>query len=166
MGTRESRPATLLPAVGRGAVAGLLGVAAMTAAEKLEQKATGRPDSYVPGRALLTLLGRRAGDDDRPPVWNHAMHWGTGAALGALRGVWAAVGLRGPRAHLAHTAVRLAFDQTVENATGVGAPPRTWPVREQVVDVVHKAVYCWVTGVVAERLVSADLESHRGTRSH
>jgi hypothetical protein len=82
---------------------GLLGVAVMTAGEKLEQAVTHRPDSYVPGRTLLTLLGRHAGDAGRPVVWNHAMHWGTGAALGALRGVWAAIGLRGPRAHLAHT---------------------------------------------------------------
>ena len=163
---RHSRTAALLSAALRGAVAGMAGVAVMTAAEKAEQALTGRPNSYVPGRALLTLLGRSPGDDDRPPGWNHAMHWGTGAILGALRGVWAAVGLRGPRAHLAHTVVRLATDQTVENATGVGAPPRTWPLNEQVVDVVHKAIYSVTTGVVAERLVPPRLESRRGTRSH
>jgi hypothetical protein len=86
--------------------------------------------------------------------------------LGALRGVWAAVGLRGPRADLAHTVVRLAFDQTLENATGVGAPPHTWPRQEQLVDLLHKAVYSAVTGLVAERLVPPRLESRRGTTSH
>ena len=161
-----SRAGELLPGVGRGVVAGLVGVAAMTAGEKLEQALTGRPDSYVPARALRTLLGRPSSDADRPVVWNHAMHWGTGALLGALRGVWAQVGLRGPRAHATHTVVRLAFDQTVENATGVGAPPHTWPPFEQVVDVVHKTVYALVTGVVADRLVPPALESRRGTVSH
>ena len=162
-----NRPAVLGAAAARGVAAGLLGVAAMTAAEKLEQAATHRPNSYVPGRALLTLLtGRQPGDRDRPLVANHSMHWGTGAVLGALRGVWAAVGLRGPRAHLAHVVVRLSFDQTMENATGVGAPPHTWPVREQVVDVGHKALYSLVTGVVAERLVAPTLQSRRGTTSH
>ena len=159
-----------LPAIGRaaarGAAAGLLGVAAMTAGEKAEQAATGRPDSYVPGRTLLTLLGRHPRDADRPVVWNHAMHWGTGAALGALRGIWAAVGLRGPRAHLAHTVVRLAFDQTMENATGCGAPPRTWPVREQLWDTAHKTVYSLATSLIAERLVAPTLESRRGVHSH
>ena len=53
----------------------------MTAAEKVEQAITHRPDSYVPARTLLTLLGRHPSDDDRPPVWNHAMHYGTGAVL-------------------------------------------------------------------------------------
>lgn len=164
--TRQSRPHSLLPAAARGAVAGLVGVAAMTAAEQLEQRVTHRPDSYVPGRTLLTLLGRRPSDAERPWVANHLMHWGTGAVLGGLRGVWAAVGLRGPQAHLAHTVVRLSFDQTLENATGAGAPPRTWPPREQMVDVAHKAVYSLVTGLVAERLVAPDLQSRRGRTSH
>lgn len=161
-----SRARALLPAAARGVAAGLVGVAVMTAGEKLEQAVTGRPSSYVPGRTLLALLGRAAADDERPPVWNHAMHWGTGAALGALRGVWAEIGLRGPRAHLAHTVVRLATDQTLENATGVGAPPQTWPPLEQVVDVAHKAVYSFTTGVLADRLLTPRLQSRRGTSSH
>jgi hypothetical protein len=161
-----SRPRVLLTAAARGSAAGLVGVAAMTAGEKLEQALTGRPDSYVPARTLLTLLGRSPRDRDQPLVWNHVMHWGTGAALGGLRGLWSAVGLRGPRAHLAHTVVRLATDQTLENAAGTGAPPHTWPVREQVVDTVHKAVYAVATGLLADRLVPPSLQSRRGTSSH
>jgi hypothetical protein len=156
----------LLSAAGCGLLAGLGGALAMTAGEKLEQALTGRPDSYIPARTLLTLLGQRPADDDRPAVWNHVMHFGTAAGVGALRGVWAAVGLRGPRANLAHTAVRLAFDQTLENVTGVGAPPRTWPVREQAIDFLHKAVYSITTGALADRLVAPRLESRRGTISH
>jgi hypothetical protein len=158
--------AQLLGAAGRGVLAGLAGTAVMTGVEKIEQGLTHRPNSFVPARALLTMLGRHPGDGDRPLVWNHAMHWSTGALLGAVSGVWAAIGLRGSRAYLAHTVVRLAFDQTVENATGVGAPPRTWPPREQVVDVGHKAVYSFATCLVAERLIPPRLESRRGTTSH
>jgi hypothetical protein len=156
----------LLSAAGHGLVAGLVGAAVMAAGEKVEQALTGRPNSYVPARTLLTLLGHRPADDDRPAVWNHVMHFGTAAGVGTLRGVWAALGLRGARANLAHTVVRLAVDQTLENATGVGAPPRTWPVREQAVDFVHKAVYSVATGVLADRLVAPRLESRRGTVSH
>ena len=97
----------------------------MTLGEKLEQRFSGRPSSYVPGRTLLTLLGRRPDNAAQPTFWNHLMHWGTGVTLGALRGLWSATGLRGPRASLAHTVVRLATDQTLENATGMGAPPST-----------------------------------------
>jgi hypothetical protein len=155
----------LLTAAARGAALGLGGVAVMTAGEKLEQAVTGRPNSYVPGRTLLTLLGRRPAGDAQPPVWNHLMHWGTGAALGALRGVWSVVGLRGPNASLAHTVVRLATDQTLENATGVGAPPHTWPAGERVVDVAHKAVYSFATGVLTDRLIAPALERRRSPTS-
>lgn len=149
----------------RGVAAGLAGVAAMTAAEKVEQAMTRRPDSYVPARALLTLAGRRPAETEKPLVANHAMHWTTGAVLGALRGVWSAIGLRGPRASMAHTVVRLSTDQTIENATGVGAPPRTWPRSDQFVDTLHKAVYSFVTGAVSDRLIRPS-ESRAGTRSH
>jgi hypothetical protein len=138
----------------RGALAGLAGVAVMTAGEKLEQQLTHRPDSYVPARTLTTLAtGRRLPESARPPVRNHLMHWGTGAVLGALRGVWAAAGLRGWRASAWHTSVRLATDQTLENVTGVGAPPWTWSRQDQVVDVLHKAVYSFATGAFADRLI-------------
>jgi hypothetical protein len=165
MSAISQRGPLLLRGALRGAAAGLLGVAAMTVGEKVEQSLTRRPDSYVPGRALLTLAGRHAPDRAKPVVANHLLHWATGATLGALRGVWSVVGLRGPRANLAHTVVRLSFDQTVENASGAGAPPHTWPVNEQVVDVWHKAVFSFVTGVLADRWVPNDLESHRGVSS-
>ncbi len=163
---RVSRARALLPAAGRGVLAGLLGVAVMTTAEKIEQAVTHRPNSYVPARTLLTLLGRHPADDDQPTVWNHVMHWGTGAVLGALRGVWAAVGIRGLEAHVAHTVVRLSTDQTLENATGVGAPPATWPRDERAVDVLHKAIYSVTTGLVADRMIDPSLQSRRGIVSH
>ena len=138
----------------RGALAGLAGTAAMTLAEKAEQQVTGRPDSYVPGRTLTALTtGRRLPGSAKPPVRNHLMHWGTGATVGAPRGIWAACGLRGWRANAWHTSVRLATDQTLENATGVGSPPWTWSRRDKVVDVGHKAVYSFVTGALADSLV-------------
>lgn len=166
MGNDESRPRVIGRAAARGAMAGLVGVAVMTAGEKLEQSFTHRPDSYVPGRTLRTLLGGHPGDGERPLLWNHAMHWGTGAVLGALRGVWAVTGIRGPLANSKHTVVRLSFDQTLENTTGAGAPPNAWPKQEFVVDVLHKAVYSVVTGVVADRLIRPTLESRQGVDSH
>jgi hypothetical protein len=127
----------------------------MTAAEKLEQQVTGRPNSYVPARTLTALAtGRRLPESARPPVRNHLMHWGTGAAVGALRGIWSAAGLRGMRASIWHAAVRLAVDQTLDNVTGVGSPPWTWSRRDQLVDVAHKAVYSLATGAVADRLIA------------
>jgi hypothetical protein len=164
--TETTRGRRLAAAAGQGAAAGLVGVAVMTLGEKLEQAVTGRADSYVPARTLSTLLGHPRTDFERPVALNHAMHWGTGAVVGALRGVWAVTGIRGPRANLTHVVLRLAVDQTLENATGRGAPPSTWPVGEQVVDVAHKAVYSIVTGLVSDSWIAPALTSRRGRRSH
>lgn len=144
----------LLSAAARGTAAGLVGVAVMTGAEKVEQAITRRPNSYVPAKTLKSLLGRDVGDSQDSLVWNHSMHWGTGAALGALRGVWSAIGLRGAWANATHTVVRLATDQTLENGTGVGAPPPTWPTSEQIMDFAHKGLYSVVTGMVADRWIA------------
>ena len=124
----------------------------MTFAEKLEQRVTGRPDSHVPARTLERLLGLPERPKEQPRSLNLVMHFGQGMLLGALRGVMANGGLRGPWSSAMFTVVRLTNDQTLENATGVGAPPWTWPRRELVVDVGHKAVYAFVAGAVADRL--------------
>jgi hypothetical protein len=50
------------------------------------------------------------------------------------------------------TVVRLTADQAQENITGVGAPPWTWPRRELFIDLLHKGIYGFTTGVVADRL--------------
>ncbi|GIF14971.1 hypothetical protein [Actinoplanes teichomyceticus] len=143
-------------AVWQGAVAGLAGGAAMTAAEKIEQRLTGRPDSYVPARVLARLTGRPE-EPGRPPWWlNMTMHYGQAVLVGVVRAVMARSGLRGPWASGMFTVLRLTNDQILENATGVGAPPQTWPRRELAVDVLHKAVYGFVTGAVADALAARD----------
>ena len=142
----------ILRAAGRGALAGRAGAAIMTVGETLEQRLTGRPSSYVPGRTLASLVGLPRPGEDRLPR-NLAMHYTTGMLLGTVRGVMAAANLRGPLASFMHAPVRLSTDQTLENLTGVGAPPWTWPRDELVIDVAHKSVYSLATGAIADALV-------------
>ena len=142
-------------AAARGLAAGLAGVAAMTAAEKLEQVLTNRPNSFVPGHTMERLM-RLPSKPDEERLWmNWAMHWGQGVLLGAVRGLMAERGLRGPVGSFMFMNLRLLNDQTLENATGVGAPPWTWPVDEQAIDLTHKAIYGFVTGAVADALIDA-----------
>jgi hypothetical protein len=133
----------------QGLLAGAAGVAAMTVAEKLEQRVTGRPDSQVPGEVLGRLLHRHGGAG-----LTVAMHAGQGALVGVLRAVMAQAGLRGPWASGMFTVVRLTSDQILENATGVGAPPWTWPRDELAVDLLHKTVYGFAAGAVADLLAA------------
>ena len=145
----------------RGLAAGLAGVAAMTAGEKVEQMVTGRPNSYVPAHTLERLLGLPTKPDEERLWLNWTMHWGQGVLLGAVRGLMARRGFRGPVGSFMFMNLRLLNDQTLENSTGVGAPPWTWPIEEQVIDLLHKGVYAFVTGAVADRLI-ADATDARG----
>lgn len=142
-------------ALWQGVVSGAAGMAVMTLSEKAEQRWTARPNSYVPGRVLRRLLGLGECPGPRSLLWsNWAMHFGQGVALGVLRSIMAHVGLRGVWSSAKFAVVRVTNDQILENATGVGAPPSTWPRRELVVDLLHKAVYAFTTGVVADVLAA------------
>lgn len=133
-------------------LAGAGGVAAMTLAEKLEQRLTGRPDSYMPAHTLERLIGAKQRPDHERRAFNLGMHVGQAIVLGAWRGIMAEGGLRGARTSAVFTVIRLANDQTFENITGQGAPPWTWPRDELVIDVLHKAIYAFATGAIADAL--------------
>jgi hypothetical protein len=137
-----------------GLLAGVAGVAAMTLAEKIEQQFTRRPNSYVPAHTLERLLRLPHKPDQERLALNWTMHWGQGILMGAVRGLMAAQGFRGPVGSFMFMNLRLLNDQSLENATGVGAPPWTWPKDEQVIDLLHKGIYAFVTGVVADRLIA------------
>lgn len=150
-GTRQGM---ITRALWQGLLAGTAGGVVMTLGEKIEQAVTGRPDSHVPGRVLERLTGMPDSPGRQPLPVNWTMHFGQAALLGVLRSVMAHAGLRGPLASAKFTVVRLTNDQILENATGVGAPPSTWPRTELTVDVLHKAVYAFVTGAVADALAA------------
>ncbi|MFD4986714.1 hypothetical protein [Streptomyces sp. NPDC058374] len=141
-------------ALWQGLIAGTAGGVVMTLGEKVEQAITKRPDSHVPARVLQRLTGMPEQPGEQPLPVNWAMHFGQAALLGVLRSVMAQAGLRGPAASAKFAVVRLTNDQILENATGVGAPPSTWPRQELAVDLLHKAVYAFVTGVVADALAA------------
>ncbi|WP_228988838.1 hypothetical protein [Streptomyces sp. DH8] len=138
----------------QGLIAGAAGSLVMTLGEKLEQAVTKRPDSHVPARVLERLTGLPERPGKQPLRLNWAMHFGQAALVGVLRSVMAHAGLRGPLASAQFAVVRLTTDQILENATGVGAPPPTWPRKELAVDIVHKAVYAFATGAVADALAA------------
>jgi len=150
--------------IGAGMLAGAAGVVAMTLGEKAEQAVTGRPNSYVPAHTLERLLGLPE-RPDRERLWlNWTMHYGQGIVLGVLRAAMARRGLRGPAGSFMFMNARLLNDQTLENATGVGAPPWTWPRDEQTVDLLHKGVYAFVTGAVADWLLRGSKPPVRSRR--
>ncbi|KAJ9199797.1 hypothetical protein DTO164E3_161 [Paecilomyces variotii] len=148
---QPSRPISVGTCIIYGCGAGLLGVATMTVAEKIEQFFTGRPSSYVPGHTLERLLSLPEKPDKERFGLNMAMHYGQGAAAGIIRAFMSVNGFRGPFSDFMFISVRLLIDQTLENWTGVGAAPWTWPVNEQIIDLFNKAVYAFATGYLTDR---------------
>jgi len=120
----------------------------------------------VPAHTLERLLRLPARPDRERLGLNWAMHWGQGIALGAVRALMAQHGIRGPVGSFLPLNLRLLNDQTLENATKVGAPPWTWPVDEQVIDLLHKAIYAYVTGAAADRLVQGPEGQERVKSGH
>lgn len=124
----------------------------MTLTEKLEQLFTKRPNSYVPAHTLARLLQLPKPDTDRLGL-NWTMHWGQGILLGTARAFMAQRGIRGPIGSFLFLNLRLLNDQALENATGAGALPWTWPRDEQVIDLLHKSVYAFTTGLILDHLL-------------
>ncbi|KAM7201302.1 hypothetical protein V8F33_003402 [Rhypophila sp. PSN 637] len=141
--------------LGLGLASGLLGASVMTLSQKTEQSLiTNRPNSYVPARTLERVLGIRAASDSQLWGLNMAMHYGQGAVAGMIRAYMSWRGVRGPFADLMFVGVRLFIDQSLENWTGVGALPWTWPVEEQILDIVHKTVFAVATGYVLDKWIA------------
>jgi hypothetical protein len=149
-----------------GIVAGVAGTVAMTLSEKIEQALTGRPSSYIPAHTVERLLGLPAKPDDQRTWMNWAAHWGLGVVPAALRGIMAEGGMRGPLSSTMFFVTRMATDETAENVAGTGKPPWSWSAPLATVDVLHKAVYAYVTGAVADALAATPPPLARRTGGH
>lgn len=138
--------------VRNGVLAGVAGTTAMLVSEKVEQALTGRPNSFIPAHTVERFLGLPTKPDDERRMMNVATHWVLGVLPAALRGVMAEGGMRGPLANAMFWVTRLTTDETMENVAGVGKPPWAWPPALGAIDLLHKFVYAFATGMVADRL--------------
>jgi hypothetical protein len=136
----------------KGALAGLIGTAAMTAAQTAEMRVTGREPSLVPGRVASKLLRLKPEDDEALSRISIGMHWAHGMTMGAVRGLIGGAGLRGPGAAAAHFAMMWSGDIMLYKALGVAAWPWQWSFEELAPDVLHKGIYAAATSAAYDRL--------------
>ena len=144
---RAGRPGGRAAAVGKGLAAGLAGTAAMTVSSTLEAKLRGREASIAPARAASKVLGVAPVDEQGERRFNTLVHWGYGTGWGAARGIFAAAGLGGVGATLAHLGAVWGSEQVALPATGAAPPATQWGAAEVAVDVWHHVVYAAATGV-------------------
>lgn len=130
---------TLLTRFALGLGAGLLGATAMLVSQKIEIRATGRKPSDTPAKAVETLTGLTARDEERRSQLSTAAHFAFGTALGA--GLVALDRVPTPfrtplfaaGAWLVGTGVLVALD--------VSDPPTEWSAGALATDIGHHAVY-------------------------
>jgi hypothetical protein len=119
-------------AVGKGLFAGAAGTVAMTVSSTIEMKLRGRPPSTAPATAAAKVLGVEPKGQKQEARFSNIVHWGYGTSWGAVRGLIAAAGLRGPRAAGAHFGVVWGGEQVMLPTLGVAprcgsGESKRWP---------------------------------------
>jgi hypothetical protein len=137
---------------GVGALAGLVGTAAMTVSSSVEAKLRNRDPSAAPAEAASALLGVEPKSDRAKTRFNNVVHWAYGTGWGAVRGLLDAIGLRGAPAAALHLGAVWGGEQMVLPATGASSPAWKWGAKEIGVDLLHHGVYVAVTSAVYELL--------------
>ncbi len=141
-----------MSALTKGALAGLIGTAAMTAAQTAEMRMTGRRPSLVPGQVASKLLRLEPEGDDAMSRISIRMHWAHGMTMGAIRGLIGQGGLQGAPAAATHFALMWSGDVMLYKACGIAPWPWQWSLEELATDVLHKGIYAGVTSAAHDRL--------------
>lgn len=143
---------TTTVALVKGALAGLIGTAAMTAAQAAEMRLSGREPSLVPGQVASKLLKLQPEGDDEMSRISMRMHWAHGMTMGAVRGLIDQGGLEGGTAAATHFALMWGGDVMLYKTLGIAPWPWEWSLEELTPDVLHKGIYTMVTSAAYERL--------------
>ncbi len=141
-----------MPSLITGALAGLIGTAAMTAGQAAEMRVTGRRPSMVPGQVASKLLRLEPKDDPALARISIRMHWAHGMTQGAVRALIGRLGLHGPAAAGTHFALMWTSDAMLYKVLGISPWPWRWSAEELAPDVLHKALYVVATSAAYDRL--------------
>lgn len=145
-----------LEAIGLGLLAGVLGTLALTLAEKIEIRISGREPSTVPGQVGAKLTGRDP--KTQPQVaerLNPIVHWVHGISLGAVRGLLGLAGLSFLPATGVFFLVVWGGDVLLYRALGIAKMPWSWSGSELAGDLWGKGVYVIATSVAFVALEGA-----------
>ncbi len=136
----------ILRAAGLGIVAGAVGTAVLTIAERAEMAMTGREPSTVPGQVGAKLAGREV-ESNAALVerLNPVVHWGHGIAMGAVRGLLDVAGLKPASATLAFYPLVFGGDAALYRALDIAPEPWRWTRAELATDLFGKGVLAFAT---------------------
>ena len=169
-------------AIGKGLLAGFAGTVAMTLAQMVEMKITGRSMSTMPadvggkalgveprGKADLEKEKATSGNGDAPEDlktemeanqerFNMIMHLSYGSSWGIARGALDLAGMRGLPASLVHFGAVWATAQVMLPAATKTPPITEWSPRQIASDAFFHAVYALAAGAVYDAMSKAEEE--------
>ena len=145
-----TRRRSLCEEIGKGVVSGAIGTAAMTLAQAIEMKATGREGSSAPAQAVVKLLGIEPQDEEARERLTRLVHWAYGTQWGLARALLGAFGLRGPAAALAHFGLVWGTSLVTLPALGIAPPPTEWDPKELAKDAGFHLLYAAAASLVYE----------------
>ncbi len=136
----------IVEAVGLGLAAGVVGTIALTIAETVEMRITGRESSTIPGQVGAKLSGR---DPQTHPAvvqrLNPIVHWIHGISLGAVRGLLDFAGLGALAATVVFYALVWGGDALLYRTLGLAPAPWKWERRALLTDLYGKGVLALAT---------------------
>ena len=135
-------------ALGRGLLAGLAGIAAMTVGQLIEMRFTARDPSSAPGDAAAKILRIRLATKAEQLRFSNAIHWLYGTAWGMVRGLLGLAGLSGWLATGAHFVLVWVTALLLLPGLKVTPPVREWGAKWIAIDALHHAVYALAVGLV------------------
>jgi hypothetical protein len=143
----------VLEAVLKGLAAGVVGTAAMTMSEKIEQSKTGREDSMVTTEvgAILTEPSLETGA--QAAKLGKVVHWTHGVTWGMVRGLLALTPLNSFVASALHYISLWSSDVVLYRVLGIQPLPHRWGTKPLITDLFHKLVLSVVTSLVFIALV-------------
>src|SRR5690242_1825984 len=128
-------------AIGRGLIAGLCGVAAITVSSTIEMRLRGRKPSMAPADAALKLLRLQPIDDQAKARFSDFVHWSYGTGWGVARGILDLAGCDSACALPAHFAAVWGAALITLPALEVAPPVTEWSTEEVAIDAFHHLVY-------------------------
>jgi hypothetical protein len=142
--------------IGRGVLAGLAGTAAMTAAQMVDQKLTGREPSDAPLEAMEKVIGIEPRDQEGEERLSNLTHWAYGTGWGIPRAALGTLGLPGSLASLAHFALVWGSALAMLPALRIAPPATEWDRKELMKDAALHLVYATAAGLAYELLRRRD----------
>lgn len=139
-------------ALGKGVIAGLAGTAAITIAQMIEMKISGRKPSDTPAKAVNKVLNVEATDEQHKEEFVNEVHWTYGTLWGLARSVLDLAGVKGLPATATHYGAVWGTEMVMLPSINVAEPVTKWSGKAITKDGLNHLVYAVAAGLVYDAI--------------